>query len=76
MTWFFAFFILSVFSGLAYQVVRLRVAMSAFGVIMPLISNVPAAFMAGLAVGNWDAGHLASPTLRRWASVEGLYPYV
>jgi len=68
MTWFFPFFILSVFSGLAYQVVGLRVAMAAFGVTMPLISIVPAAFMAGLAVGNLDAGHLASPTLRRWAS--------
>jgi hypothetical protein len=70
------FFILSVFSGLADQVVMLRVAMAAFSVTMPLISIVPASFIAGLAVENWDAEHLASPTLRRWASVEGLYPYV
>jgi len=61
MAWFFAFFILSGFCGLAYQVVRLCVVMAPFGVTTPLIAIVLSVFMAGLAVGIWGAGRLARP---------------
>ena len=61
MAWFFAFFILPGFYGLAYQIVLLRVAMVAFGVTTPIISIVFSVFMAGFAVGSWGAGCLARP---------------
>jgi spermidine synthase len=59
MGWFFAFFILSGFCGLVYQVVWLRIAMAAFGVTTPLVSIVLSVFMAGLAAGSFGAGRLA-----------------
>jgi len=59
MGWFFAFFLLSGFCGLVYQVVWLRIAMAAFGVTTPLVSIVLSVFMAGLAAGSWGAGRLA-----------------
>jgi predicted membrane-bound spermidine synthase len=59
MGWFFAFFILSGFCGLVYQVVWLRIAMATFGVTTPLVSIVLSVFMAGLAAGSWGAGRLA-----------------
>jgi len=55
---FFAFFFLSGFCGLVYQVVWLRMAMADFGVTTPLISIVLSVFMAGLALGSWGAGRL------------------
>jgi spermidine synthase len=58
MGWFFAFFILSGFCGLVYQIVWLRIAMAAFGVTSPLVSIVLSVFMAGLAAGSWGAGRL------------------
>jgi spermidine synthase len=59
MGWFSAFFILSGFCGLVYQVVWLRIAMATFGVTTPLVSIVLSVFMAGLAAGSWGAGRLA-----------------
>lgn len=53
---FFAFFFLSGFCGLVYQVVWLRMAMADFGVTTPLVSIVLSVFMAGLALGSWGAG--------------------
>ncbi len=57
--WFFAFFIVSGFCSLVYQVVWLRVAMAQFGVTTPLISIVLSVFMGGLALGSWGAGRVA-----------------
>jgi spermidine synthase len=59
MGWFLAFFVLSGFCGLVYQVVWLRIAMAAFGVTTPMVSIVLSVFMAGLALGSWGAGRLA-----------------
>jgi spermidine synthase len=59
LSWFFAFFLLSGFCGLVYQVVWLRIAMAAFGVTTPMVSIVLSVFMAGLALGSWGAGRIA-----------------
>src|SRR5262245_23832034 len=56
----FVLFVLSGFSGLVYQVVWLRLAMAAFGVTTPLVSIVLSVFMAGLALGSFLAGRLAT----------------
>lgn len=60
MRWFFVFFIVSGFCSLVYQVVWLRLAMASFGVTTPLVSIVLSVFMAGLALGSWGAGRLAT----------------
>ena len=57
--WYFAFFIVSGFCGLVYEVVWLRLAMASFGVTTALTSIVLSAFMAGLGLGSWGAGKLA-----------------
>jgi len=59
MGWYFAFFIVSGFCSLIYEVVWLRLAMAAFGVTTPLVSIVLSVFMAGLALGSWGGGRLA-----------------
>jgi spermidine synthase len=59
LSWFFAFFLLSGFCGLVYQVVWLRIAMAAFGVTTPMVSIMLSVFMAGLALGSWGAGRIA-----------------
>ncbi|MES2790798.1 MAG: fused MFS/spermidine synthase [Planctomycetota bacterium] len=58
----FRLFFLSGFSGLVYQIVWLRLAFAAFGVITPVISVVLSVFMLGLGAGSWFAGSM----LRRW----------
>lgn len=60
MTWFFAFFLISGFCSLVYEVVWLRLAMAKFGVTTPLVSIVLSVFMAGLALGSWLVGRLAA----------------
>ena len=60
--WQFALFFLSGFSGLVYQVVWLRLAFAAFGVVTPVISLVLSVFMFGLGAGSWFAG----TAVRRW----------
>jgi len=57
--WFFLLFFVSGFCSLVYQVVWLRLAMTAFGVTTPMVSTVLSVFMAGLAVGSWLAGSVA-----------------
>jgi spermidine synthase len=52
----FAFFLISGFCGLIYQVVWLRMAFATFGVITPILSVVISVFMLGLAVGSWLGG--------------------
>jgi spermidine synthase len=59
MRWFFAFFLVSGFCSLVYEVVWLRLAMAAFGVTTPMISIVLSVFMGGLALGSWATGRLA-----------------
>jgi len=58
MAWFFAFFFLSGFCGILYELVWLRLAMAQFGVTTALVSIVLSAFMAGLGAGSWAAGEL------------------
>lgn len=53
----FLMFFVSGFCGLAYQVVWLRFAFAAFGVITPVISLVVSVFMLGLGLGSWVGGH-------------------
>ncbi len=54
----FRLFFLSGFSGLVYQIVWLRLAFAAFGVITPVISVVLSVFMLGLGAGSWLAGSM------------------
>src|ERR1700759_5539884 len=56
--WYFAFFIISGFCGLVYEVVWVRLAMASFGVTTALVSLVLSIFMAGLGLGSWGAGVL------------------
>lgn len=60
----FALFFLSGFCGLLYQIIWLRLAFSAFGVITPVLSVVLSVFMLGLALGSWAAGRW----VERWAA--------
>src|SRR5208282_1860362 len=63
LAWYFAFFIVSGFCGLVYEVVWLRLAMASFGVTTALTSIVLSAFMAGLGLGSWGAGRLTRSLL-------------
>lgn len=58
-------FFLSGFSGLLYQIVWLRLAFAAFGIITPVLSVVISTFMLGLAVGSWAAGKWVATWIRR-----------
>src|SRR5687767_5950414 len=52
----FLLFFISGLCGLLYQVVWLRLAFAAFGVITPVVSVVVSVFMLGLALGSWGGG--------------------
>jgi spermidine synthase len=52
----FFFFFVSGFCSLLYQVVWLRLAFAAFGIVTPVISVLISVFMAGLFVGSWLGG--------------------
>jgi spermidine synthase len=54
--WFYAFFFISGFCSLVYEVVWLRLAVAKFGVTTPLVSIVLSVFMAGLGIGSWAGG--------------------
>lgn len=58
--WFFAFFFLSGFCSILYEIVWLRLAMAQFGVTSALVSIVLSMFMAGLGLGSWASGRLLS----------------
>jgi predicted membrane-bound spermidine synthase len=58
LNWYFAFFVVSGFCGLVYEVVWVRLAMASFGVTTALVSIVLSTFMAGLGLGSWGAGIL------------------
>jgi spermidine synthase len=59
MIWFFAFFAVSGFCSILYELVWLRLAMAQFGVTTPLVSIVLSMFMAGLGLGSRLAGAFA-----------------
>jgi spermidine synthase len=74
---YFAFFVVSGFCGLVYEVVWVRLAMAQFGVNTALVSIVLSIFMGGLGLGSWGARFLqrkwtTSPShaLRLYAAVE------
>jgi spermidine synthase len=66
------FFVLSGASGLILQIVWLRKALAAFGVITPFASIVVSVFMAGLALGAWLGGRKVYGLSRRF----GLPPLI
>ena len=61
MNWYFAFFFVSGFCSILYELVWLRLAMAEFGVTTALVSIVLSMFMAGLGLGSW----LSSTLIRR-----------
>jgi spermidine synthase len=56
MGWYFAFFLVSGFCGILYELIWMRLAMAQFGVTTALVSIVLSTFMAGLGAGSWAAG--------------------
>ena len=70
---YFAFFVISGFCGLVYEVVWLRLAMASFGVNTALVSIVVSVFMAGLGLGCWAAGYLLRPPNKLRASPLKVY---
>ena len=70
----FLLFLVSGFCGLTYQVVWLRLAFAAFGIITPVMSVVISVFMLGLALGSWGAGRWVSDWTRR-TNASALYAY-
>ncbi|MFL6415130.1 MAG: hypothetical protein ACJ74Y_05605, partial [Bryobacteraceae bacterium] len=56
--WFYAFFFVSGFCSLIYEVVWLRLSMAKFGVTTPMVSIVLSVFMTGIGLGSWAGGIL------------------
>ena len=52
----FLLFLISGSCGLLYQIIWVRLAFSAFGIITPVLSVVISVFMLGLALGSWIGG--------------------
>ena len=52
----FLLFLISGFCSIVYQLVWVRLAFAAFGVITPVLSVVLSVFMLGLALGSWLGG--------------------
>ena len=70
----FGLFLASGFCGLLYQVVWLRLAFAAFGVITPVLSIVLSVFMFGLSLGSWAGGRwIDTLTLRSGRSAAWYY---
>lgn len=67
-SWYFAFFFVSGFCSILYELIWLRLAMAQFGVTTAMISIVLSSFMGGLGVGSWAAGHLLRKYARRITS--------
>jgi len=75
---FFAFFLISGFCSLLYEVIWLRLGMAQFGVTSAMTSIVISVFMAGLGLGSWTAGKLTKrlemrssfPRVRAYALTE------
>lgn len=61
--WFYAFFFVSGFCSILYELVWLRLAMAQFGVTTVLTATFLSVFMAGIGLGSWIAG--------RWMGQDG-----
>jgi predicted membrane-bound spermidine synthase len=68
LSWYFAFFFISGFCSILYELIWLRLAMAQFGVTTALVSIVLSTFMAGLGIGSWAAGRLIRKYARRLTS--------
>ncbi len=64
-SWYFAFFFISGFCSILYELIWLRLAMAQFGVTTAMVSIVLSSFMAGIGIGSWAAGHLVRKYARR-----------
>jgi spermidine synthase len=62
---FFAFFFVSGFCSLVYQVIWTRLAFASFGIITPVLSVVISVFMLGLSLGSWAGGHFVTPLRKK-----------
>src|SRR5579875_657489 len=72
--WFYAFFFISGFCSLVYEVVWLRLSMAKFGITTPMVSLVLSVFMAGLGLGSWAGGiYMRRPKQSSAAGVLRLY---
>src|ERR1035438_4023538 len=58
MGWYFAFFFLSGFCSILYELIWLRLTMAQYGVTTALVSIMLSMFMLGLGAGSWGAGAL------------------
>jgi len=58
MGWYFAFFFLSGFSSILYELIWLRLTMAQYGVTTALVSITLSMFMLGMGIGSWGAGFL------------------
>ena len=67
-SWYFAFFFISGFCSILYELIWLRLAMAQFGVTTAMVSIVLSSFMAGLGIGSWCAGRLVRKYARRLGS--------
>ncbi|MGH7284216.1 MAG: hypothetical protein ACRELY_22040, partial [Polyangiaceae bacterium] len=70
MAWYFAFFFLSGFCSILYELVWLRLSMAQFGVTTAQVSIVLSVFMAGMGLGSWAAGAIT----RRYGKNLGFAP--
>jgi predicted membrane-bound spermidine synthase len=68
LAWYFAFFLISGFCSLVYEVVWLRLSMARFGVTTPMVSIVLSVFMAGLALGSVAGAAVARRAERQSAN--------
>lgn len=59
MNWYFAFFFVSGFCSILYEVIWLRLTVAQFGITIAMTSIVLSVFMAGMGVGSWAAGTAA-----------------
>jgi spermidine synthase len=58
MGWYFAFFFLSGFCSILYELVWLRLTMAQYGVTTALVSITLSMFMLGMGAGSWGAGEV------------------
>ena len=67
----FLLLLVSGFCGLLYQIVWLRLAFTAFGIITPVLSVVISVFMLGLAAGSWAGGRYITALTSRtgWSAI-------
>jgi spermidine synthase len=67
----FILLLISGFCGLLYQIVWIRLAFTAFGIITPVLSVVISVFMLGLAIGSWAGGRYIAGLINRtgWSAI-------